>query len=62
MCNFDFCTKYNFFFCYRGPAYLSQEPPVLLHPEKVVPLSQTKRFEKTYQPNVALAPRKNDQV
>lgn len=38
------------------PAYLSQGPPVLLHPERVVPLSESERFERTFQPNVALAP------
>ncbi|XP_014257193.1 ski oncogene [Cimex lectularius] len=39
------------------PAYLSHDPPVLLHPERVVPLSDSERFERSYQPNVALAPR-----
>ncbi|XP_073985939.1 sno oncogene isoform X2 [Rhodnius prolixus] len=39
------------------PAYLSHDPPVLLHPERVVPLSESERFERSYQPNVALAPR-----
>lgn len=38
------------------PAYISRGPPVLLHPERVVPLSETERFERHYQPNVALAP------
>ncbi|KAL1122247.1 hypothetical protein AAG570_003652 [Ranatra chinensis] len=38
------------------PTYLSRGPPVLLHPERVVPLSQSERFERSYQPNVALAP------
>lgn len=32
------------------------DPPILQHPEKVVLLSETKRFEQSYQPNVALAP------
>ncbi|XP_044760496.1 ski oncogene [Coccinella septempunctata] len=32
------------------------DPPVLQHPEKVVPLSESERFNGTYQPNVALAP------
>ncbi|XP_045475944.1 ski oncogene [Harmonia axyridis] len=32
------------------------EPPVLQHPEKVVPLSESERFNGSYQPNVALAP------
>lgn len=39
------------------PAYLNHEPPVLLHPERVVPMSESERFERSYQPNVALAPR-----
>ncbi|RZF37034.1 hypothetical protein LSTR_LSTR004722 [Laodelphax striatellus] len=38
------------------PSYLSHDPPVLLHPERVVPLSQSECFERTFQPNVALAP------
>lgn len=38
------------------PAYLSRGPPVLQHPERVVPLSECERFEPHYQPNVALAP------
>ncbi|KAK6628618.1 hypothetical protein RUM43_002433 [Polyplax serrata] len=38
------------------PAYLSQGPPVLLHPERVIPLSESERFERSFQPNVALAP------
>ena len=38
------------------PAYLSRGPPVLQHPERVVPLSECKRFEPHFQPNVALAP------
>ncbi|XP_075214340.1 sno oncogene [Lycorma delicatula] len=38
------------------PPYLSHGPPILLHPEKVVPLSQSECFERSYQPNVALAP------
>ena len=39
--------------------YLSQEPPVLQHPERVVRSTDRERFERTYQPNVALAPRKS---
>ncbi|KAG8225721.1 hypothetical protein J437_LFUL008106 [Ladona fulva] len=39
-----------------APSYLSHGPPVLLHPERVVPLSDSERFERTFQPNVALAP------
>lgn len=37
--------------------YLSQEPPVLQNPERVVRLSECERFEQSYQPNVALKPR-----
>lgn len=35
----------------------SQEPPILQNPERVVRHSESERFERTYQPNVALAPR-----
>lgn len=38
------------------PSYLSRGPPVLQHPERVVPLSECERFEPHFQPNVALAP------
>ncbi|XP_058789268.1 ski oncogene isoform X2 [Phymastichus coffea] len=38
------------------PAYLSRGPPVLQHPERVVPMSEYERFEPHFQPNVALAP------
>ncbi|XP_014207552.1 ski oncogene-like [Copidosoma floridanum] len=38
------------------PAYLSRGPPVLQHPERVVPMSECERFEPHFQPNVALAP------
>ncbi|KAI5756296.1 uncharacterized protein LOC103505318 [Diaphorina citri] len=38
------------------PSYLSHEPPILLHPERVVPHSQSEQFETSFQPNVALAP------
>lgn len=38
------------------PSFLSHDPPVLLNPERVVPVSETERFERHYQPNVALAP------
>lgn len=38
------------------PAYLSRGPPVLQHPERVIPLSESERFEPHFQPNVALAP------
>lgn len=39
--------------------YLSnpQEPPLLQNPERVIRLNECERFERTYQPNVALAPR-----
>ncbi|XP_077286875.1 ski oncogene-like [Arctopsyche grandis] len=36
--------------------FLSREPPLLQHPEKVVHLKDTSRFERTFQPNVALKP------
>lgn len=32
------------------------DPPVLQNPERVVPLSDSERFERSFQPNVALAP------
>lgn len=32
------------------------DPPVLQNPERVIPLSESERFERTFQPNVALAP------
>lgn len=35
----------------------SQEPPVLQNPERVVRHTESERFERSYQPNVALAPR-----
>lgn len=38
------------------PAFLSRGPPVLQHPERVIPLSDCERFEPHFQPNVALAP------
>lgn len=60
---FSFTTAFFFLFCplfvfilFRVPAFLAQEPPVLLHPERVVPLSQSEQFERGFQPNVALAP------
>lgn len=34
----------------------TSEPPVLQNPERVIPLSESERFEQSYQPNVALAP------
>ncbi|KAF5272619.1 hypothetical protein FQR65_LT17319 [Abscondita terminalis] len=39
-----------------GIGRYSADPPVLQNPERVVPLSESKRFEQSYQPNVALAP------
>lgn len=49
---------------YSVPTFLNHDPPVLLHPERVVPLSQTEHFERSFQPNVALAPpaRRHDSV
>lgn len=35
--------------------YIS-DPPILQNPERVIPLSESERFEQSYQPNVALAP------
>lgn len=35
----------------------TQEPPVLQNPERVVRHTESERFERSYQPNVALAPR-----
>lgn len=43
-------------------SYLSQEPPVLQNPERVVRLSECERFEQSYQPNVALVPRGNSKT
>jgi len=40
------------------PSYLSQGPPVLVDPARVVSMSDSKKFERHYQPNVALAPPK----
>lgn len=42
---------------YSALPYLSQEPPVLQNPERVVRISECERYEQSYQPNVALAPR-----
>ncbi|XP_055640910.1 uncharacterized protein LOC129778189 [Toxorhynchites rutilus septentrionalis] len=41
-----------------GILALSQEPPVLQNPESVVRLSESDKFERSFQPNVALVPRK----
>lgn len=35
----------------------SQEPPILQNPERVVRHTENERFDRSYQPNVALAPR-----
>ena len=35
----------------------SQEPPLLQNPERVVRHTENERFDRSYQPNVALAPR-----
>lgn len=35
-----------------------KDPPVLQNPERVVPMSESERFERSFQPNVALAPPK----
>ena len=37
----------------------TQEPPILQNPERVVRVSECERFERSFQPNVALAPRQN---
>ncbi|CAO1314244.1 unnamed protein product, partial [Diamesa serratosioi] len=37
----------------------SQEPPLLQNPDRVVFESESERFERSFQPNVALAPRQN---
>ncbi|XP_059154839.1 ski oncogene-like [Physella acuta] len=38
------------------PSYLHTGPPVLLNPERVVPYSESERYERHYTPNVSLAP------
>ncbi|XP_044739627.1 ski oncogene [Chrysoperla carnea] len=35
------------------------EPPRLQHPEKVIPHSESEKFERTFQPNVALHPQQH---
>lgn len=40
----------------RHQKYYKDQPPVLQNPERVVPLSESERFERSFQPNVALAP------
>lgn len=51
--------QYRTFSAYRPwpkRPFLSHEPPLLQHPEKVVRSKDTSRFERTFQPNVALKP------
>lgn len=38
------------------PSFLQTGPPVLLHPERVVPHSESARYERHFTPNVSLAP------
>ncbi|ESO91232.1 hypothetical protein LOTGIDRAFT_153663 [Lottia gigantea] len=38
------------------PSYLHTGPPVLLHPERVIPYSESERYERHFTPNVSLAP------
>lgn len=40
------------------PSIRYKDPPILQNPERVIPISETERFERTFQPNVALAPPK----
>lgn len=42
--------------------YIHQDPPVLQHPERVVRDSECDHFERSFQPNVALAPRRSAAV
>lgn len=35
-----------------------KDPPILQNPERVIPMSESERFERSFQPNVALAPPK----
>ncbi|XP_039949932.1 putative mediator of RNA polymerase II transcription subunit 26 [Bactrocera tryoni] len=51
-------ATYNAVAAFSTLPYLSQEPPVLQNPERVVRSTDRERFERTYQPNVALVPRK----
>ena len=44
--------------CVRSRAFLSHDPPVLLHPDRVVKNDDAKQHERHFQPNVALAPHK----
>ncbi|RUS77332.1 hypothetical protein EGW08_014908 [Elysia chlorotica] len=38
------------------PSYLHTGPPVLQNPERVIPFSESERYERHYTPNVSLAP------
>ncbi|CAG5128980.1 unnamed protein product, partial [Candidula unifasciata] len=38
------------------PSYLHTGPPVLLNPERVIPYSESERYERHFTPNVSLAP------
>ncbi|KAH9499439.1 hypothetical protein Btru_003490 [Bulinus truncatus] len=38
------------------PSFLHTGPPVLLNPERVVPYSESERYERHFTPNVSLAP------
>ncbi|XP_035829572.1 uncharacterized protein LOC118479063 [Aplysia californica] len=38
------------------PSYLHTGPPVLLNPERVIPYSESQRYERHFTPNVSLAP------
>ncbi|XP_041378123.1 ski oncogene-like isoform X2 [Gigantopelta aegis] len=38
------------------PSYLHKGPPVLLNPERVIPYSESERYERHFTPNVSLAP------
>ncbi|XP_043229112.1 ski oncogene-like [Amphibalanus amphitrite] len=40
-------------------SFLSHDPPVLLHPDRVVKNEDAKQHERHFQPNVALAPHKS---
>lgn len=39
-----------------APTYLHSGPPVLLNPERVIPYSESQRYERHFTPNVSLAP------
>ncbi|KAK3102445.1 hypothetical protein FSP39_011417 [Pinctada imbricata] len=39
------------------PSFLQTGPPVLLNPERVIPHSESSRYERGFAPNVSLAPR-----